>query len=191
MDRPFFPGPVHEHVTGIDVGTLVHLPPEPVYEFLVDCPRYGDYSEYLEEIDQQGDGLAGTKYDITVSWWLLRQTVRSEVTRLDPPERIEWQVTDPVDAHGAWRLDPAPDRAPPGVETATDVTFEVRYDPDSVGEGALDLPPFVSVEAVLERVRPILQREAETVVERVVEDLEGSHRPVDLEVERPTAGTSR
>ncbi|MEF8775938.1 MAG: SRPBCC family protein [Haloarculaceae archaeon] len=174
----------------IDVGTLVHLPPEPVYEFLVDFPQYGDYSEYLEEVDRQGDGLAGTNYDITVSWWRLRQTVRSEVTWMNQPEQIGWEVTDPVDAHGAWRLDPAPDRAPPAAETATAVTLEVRYDPESVGEVALDLPPFVSVESVLNRVRPILEREAEAVVERVVEDLEGSPRPVDLEIRRPTSPDS-
>lgn len=190
MNRPFLPEALLQDVTGFDVGTLVHLPPEPVYEFLVDFPRYGDYSEYLERVDRDGDGSAGTAYDITVSWWLLRQTVRSEVTDLDPPMRIGWQVTDPVVANGAWRLDPAPDCAPVGAETATAVTLEVRYEPDSIGDEALDLPGFVSTEAVLGRVRPTLEREAEAVVERVVEDLEGSPRSVDLEVVHTSSGDS-
>ena len=187
-DRGIFPESLHTRVTGLDVGTVVHLPPEPVYDFLVDFPQYGDYSEYLESVERRGDGSTGTAYDITVAWWRLRHTVRSEVTAVHPPERIEWRVTDPVDAHGAWVLDPVPDRAPASAEMATAVTLEIRYEPASVGTGALDLPPFVSADLVLDRVRPTLQREAEAVVERVVEDLEGAPRPVDLEVGRAAAG---
>ena len=169
----------------LDVRTLVHLPPEPVYEFLLDFPGYGDYSEYLTEIDQVGNGGAGTVYEFTVSWWLLTHTVRSEVTGLAPPERIEWAVADVVDAHGAWHLEPATAHAPSDVEAATEVTLAVRYDPASVSEGTLDLPVPVSLDGLIERVRPTLEAEAEAVVERVVADLEGAARDVDLEVSTP------
>lgn len=169
---------------GLDVSTVVHCPPEPVYEFLVDFPRYGDYSAYLEEITREGDGGPGTAYDITVSWWQLRHTVRSEVTAVEPPERIEWRVTDLVDARGAWDLTPVPDRAPPGAECATAVTLSVRYDPDSVGTESLDLPGFLPLEAVVDRVGPAVAAEAEATVERVVADLEGAPRDVALEVRR-------
>jgi hypothetical protein len=172
-------------VKGLDVSTVVHLPPEPVYEFLVDFPRYGDYSEYLEEIRREGNGGPGTAYDITVTWWQLRGTVRSEVTAVDPPERIDWQVTDLVDAHGAWELTAVPDRAPPAADGATVVTLAVRYDPDSVGTGGLDLPGFLPLDAVVGRVGPAVTAEAEATVERVVADLEGAPRDVELVVSRP------
>ncbi len=187
MNRALPMGRLASPVKRIEVSTAVHLPPAPVYDFLVDFPRYGAYADPLESIVQHGDGRAGTVYEVTVSWWLLTQTVRTRVTGLEPPDRIGWELLDLVDAHGAWELAPAPTAAPPDAETATEVTLAINYDPSSVGGDRLDLPGFVPLDAVVDRVGPALASEAEATVQRVVADLEGSPRPVDLAVSRPTS----
>ena len=43
-------------VDRVEVSTVVHLPPEEVYEFIVDFPGYANYSEYLERVRSDGDG---------------------------------------------------------------------------------------------------------------------------------------
>jgi hypothetical protein len=62
--------------------------------------------------------------------------------------------------------------------------MEVAYDPGSANESRVSLPRFVSLGWVADRIRPAITSEAETVVERVVADLEGEHRSVDLTVEQ-------
>jgi len=60
-------------VDTVDVSTVVYLPPAEIYDFLVDFPRYADYSRHLEEVHRHnGDGSPGTRYDITFAWWKLR-----------------------------------------------------------------------------------------------------------------------
>jgi uncharacterized protein YndB with AHSA1/START domain len=172
-------------VDEIVVSTDVFLPPEEVYEFLVDFPRYAKYSEYLTDVTRDGDGSVGTRYALRFSWWKLRYTAHAEVTDLDPPNRIEWRVVSNLHAHGHWavdRLDSLPADAPDDADVASRVTFAVAFDADSVRGGALDLPTFVSLDWVIDRVRPKVVDEAERVVERIVADLEGRHRPVELRV---------
>jgi uncharacterized membrane protein len=79
-------------VDSVEVSTVVYVPPEEVYDFLVDFPRYAKYSKHLEEVERDGDGSEGTRYDLTFSWWMLSYTARSEVTGLEPPDRIDWQL---------------------------------------------------------------------------------------------------
>ncbi|MFB6074474.1 MAG: SRPBCC family protein, partial [Haloarculaceae archaeon] len=117
---------------------------------------------------------------LTFSWWKLSYTAHSAVTDVDPPRKIDWEVTRDVDARGHWRVervDPPPDR-----EHASEVRLRVEFDPDSVRAGAFDLPRLVSLDWVIDRVVPLVQREAERVVERIVADLEGERREVDLEI---------
>jgi len=170
------------------VSTVVYLPPEEVYEFLLDFPRYARYSEHLRDVTRRrGDGGAGTRYAMRFAWWKLTYTVESEVTEVDRPERIEWRTVRNLDAGGRWRieaLDEGSEDAPDDVDVATRVSFEVAYDPDSAKTGGLDLPAFVSFGWVIDRLKPAITAEAERIVERVVEDLEGARRPVDLTVER-------
>ncbi len=165
----------------VAVSTVVRLPPEEIYEFLVDFPRYARYSEYLRSVEQRGDGTPGTEYDLTFAWWKLSYTARSEVTDADPPTELCWRVTKDVDARGEWTVEPLAD-PPAGVDAASEVTLVVRFDPDSAEDGMLDLPRFVSLSWVVEKVKPKIQSEAERVVERIVADLEGQRRDVDLEV---------
>lgn len=168
------------------VSTVVYLPPEEVYDFLVDFERYADYSEHLQEVVARGDGHRGTRYDMVFTWWKLRYVARSEVTETVAPERIEWRIVEDIDARGRWRIEPTdpPADAPDGVTAASRVSFEVTFDPNSAHSGMVNLPRFVSLGWVVDRVKPIIQSEAEQVVERVVADIEGRERPVELDVER-------
>ena len=170
------------------VRTEVYADPEEVYEFLLDFPRYANYSEYLREVRTvTGDGGPGTRYALTFAWWKISYTARSEVTGVDPPERIDWEITKDIDAGGCWRVTPtASDEDGEDGETDADapceVALEVEFDPGSASPDALDLPRLVSFDWVLKKAIPLIRDEAEQVVERAVQDLEGSTRDVDLDV---------
>jgi len=175
-------------VDSVEVSTLVYLPPQEVYDFLVDFPRYADYSKYLREVRRRGDGSPGTRYDLTFAWWKLTYTARSKVTDVDPPNRIDWTVTKDLDAGGAWIVEHAPGEAPPGEEDASRVRFFVEFRPESADASALDLPRFVSLDWVIEKVKPKIREEAKRVVRRIVADLEGEDRSVELVVhDRPSS----
>ncbi|MFC5135843.1 MULTISPECIES: SRPBCC family protein [Haloferacaceae] len=164
------------------VRTEVYADPETVYEFLLDFQGYAHYSEYLREVRTlAGDGGPGTRYALTFAWWKLTYTARSEVTGVEPPERIDWKITKDIDAGGCWRVTPIEDddAAEP---TKCEVALEVEFDPGSASSDALDLPRLVSFDWVLKKAVPLIRGEAERVVERAVRDLEGSTRDVDLEV---------
>lgn len=166
----------------VEVSTVVYLPPAEVYEFLLDFPRYANYSEYLTDVRSDGDGSPGTRYALRFAWWKLSYTAHSEVVEVDPPNRIDWRLVKDIDARGYWRVEQAPDDAPEGVEMASRVTLRVEFNPDSASSGAVDLPRFVSLSWVIEKVKPKIQSEAERVVERIVADLEGESRDVDLTI---------
>ena len=173
----------------IVVSTVVYLPPEGVYDFLIDFPRYARYSKHLKGVTQDGDGTPGTTYALRFSWWKLTYVARSQVTEVDPPTSIDWRIVKDIDARGRWRvvpLDEIPAGAPADVEAACRVFFEIEFDPDTVDDGAVDLPMFVSLDWVIDRVKPIVKKEAERIVERIVADIEGRDRPVELTLhERP------
>ena len=160
----------------VEVSTVVYLPPEEVYEFLLDFPRYARYSEHLTGVRQFGDGTTGTEYALEFAWWKLSYTARSRVTDAERPRRIDWRVVKDIDAVGHWRVDPLDDEE-------TEVTLVVEYAPDSADDDALELPRFVSLEWVVEKVKPKVRAEAERVVRRIVADLEGERRDVTLEIE--------
>ena len=177
------------------MSTEVYADPEDVYAFLLDFPQYTNYSEYLREVRTvTGDGGPGTRYALTFAWWKITYTARSEVTGVDPPERIDWKITKDIDAGGCWRVTPAATDG--GTDTgdadATDpdtsgdapceVALEVQFDPGSASPDALDLPRLVSFDWVLKKAIPLIKSEAERVVERAVRDLEGSTRDVELDV---------
>lgn len=166
----------------VEVSTVVYLPPEEVYEFLMDFPRYANYSKYLTEVKRNGDGSPGTEYDLRFAWWKLSYTARSRVTSVTPPARIEWEIVKDLKAHGHWRVEEVPDEAPPDRETASRVYFHVEFDADSVDEGAIKLPALVSLGWVVKKVIPLIENEAERIVERIVADLEGEPREVELTI---------
>ncbi|EJN60374.1 SRPBCC family protein [Halogranum rubrum] len=175
----------------IVVTTVVYVPPEEAYDFLMDFSTYTRYSKHLKEVRTHGDGSPGTEYEFRLAWWKLTYTARSEVTELTPPERIDWKITKDIDAHGCWRieaLDDLPDDAPADAETACRVWFEIRFDADSANSNALDLPRFISFDRVLDKVKPVVVKEAEHIVERIVADLEGRRRPVELTIEDKPSG---
>lgn len=180
----------------VEVSTVVYLPAEDVYEFLLAFRGYADYSEYLESVRQFGDGGAGTEYALRFEWWKLHYTARSAVTEVDPPRRIEWRILKDLDASGRWLIDPMEDDGSPQGDTGgsteggtdgsaprTEVTFVAEYAPGSADDGIVDLPRFVSLGWVVERIKPKIREEAERIVRRVVADLEGETRDVELRIE--------
>ncbi|WP_435335448.1 SRPBCC family protein [Haloarchaeobius sp. TZWWS8] len=171
----------------VEVTTVVYLSPEEVYEFLVDFPRYARYSKYLNSVDQFGDGEPGTRYDLHFEWWKLHYTAHSEVTGVDPPNVIDWKILKDIDAVGKWLVEEVPEEAPDDEKPASRVRFIVEYDSDSVKAGNIDLPMFVSLSWVIDKVKPKIQKEATRIVERIVADLEGERRAVDLQIST-TAG---
>ena len=162
----------------VEVTTDVFLPPDEVFDFLLEFQGYAKYSEYLTAVRRHGDGSPGTEYELDFAWWKLAYTARSEVTDVERPCRIDWRVVKDVDAVGHWfveQLDDDPAR--------TRVTLRVEYSPESADDGMLDLPRFVSLDWVVDKVEPKVRAEAERVVRRIVADLEGEPRDVDLNIE--------
>lgn len=165
----------------VEVTTVVYLPREEVYEFLLNFPGYANYSKHLEGVDVYGDGSPGTEYALHFTWWKLSYTARSEVTAVDPPERIDWRLTKDLDAAGYWLVESAD--PPEGRDVATRVTMRAEYHPESANEDAVDLPRLVSWDWVFEKLEPKVQAEAERVVRRIVRDLEGERREVELTID--------
>ncbi len=179
---------VRTNVDRVEVSTVVYLPPEEIYEFLEDFPGYANYSKYLQDVRARGEGKEGTRYTLRFAWWKLNYTAHSEVTDTDPPERIDWEVIKDIHAQGFWRIDPLDEAERDGRDHACRVHFVVEFDTDTARSGALDLPRFVSVSWVIEKVKPLILQEAERIVERIVEDLEGDSRPVELTIhDRPSS----
>jgi len=163
-------------VDRVEVSTEVYLPPAEVHEFLLDFPGYAEYSEHLREVRQYGDGTPGTEYELDFAWWKLSYTARSRVTGVENPARIDWRVIKDVDAVGRWDVERVD-------EETTRVALVVEYAPESADDDSLDLPRFVSLGWVVEKVKPKVKAEAERVVRRIVADLEGERREVDVAIE--------
>lgn len=171
-------------VNTFEVSTVVRVPPADAFEFLLDFPGYARYSEHLDSVTQHGDGGVGTEYDLTFSWWKLSHTVRSRVTHIDKPAEIQWELLGDVAASGRWVVAPTEGVGDgDGLESpASRVSLVVTYDPESAHAGILDVPPLVSVDWVVDTVAGLVASEGERVVERVVADLEGETRPVELDL---------
>lgn len=180
------PGDVEE----LTVSTVIYLPPEEVYDLLFDLARYPEFSEYIDDVRVRGEGV-GTRFALALSWWHLAYTVRGRVTDVDPPNRIEWVITSDVNARGHWAITPADDRAPAGCEAASEARLYVAYEPDSFGGASIGLPRFASLGWVVDRMRPVAEREAEKVARRVVADLEGRRRSVDVHIDTDPGGPGR
>ena len=167
----------------VEVSTVVYLPPQEIYEFLLDFPRYARYSEHLEEVRRHGgEGEPGTHYDITFAWWRLSYTARSQVTDVDPPNRIDWRLVKDIDARGYWAVVPEPESAPDLHTPATRVRLYIEFAPKTADGDAFDLPSLVSFDWLVEKVTPKITAEAERIVERIVADLEGERRDVTLDI---------
>ena len=166
----------------VDVSTVVYVPPKEIYEFLMDFPGYARYSKYLKDVEQRGDGSPGTRYALRFAWWKLSYVAKSQVVAVDPPTEIDWKITKDLHATGHWRITTLPAEVPEGEDHACEVRLSVEFDPGSASSDALDLPRLVSMDWVIEKVKPLIQEEAERVVERIVADLEGESRPVELTI---------
>ncbi|SDQ36285.1 SRPBCC family protein [Natronobacterium texcoconense] len=170
------------------LSTVVYRPPEEVFPYVRSFTEYPRYTEHLKDVDVHGDGDVGSIYDLRLAWWKLSYTARSKVVDISPPESLEWRLVKDIDARGEWRVEPEPDAIPDGgavddeVETASRIYFEAVYDPYSADKSAISLPRFVSLDRVVKKVEPRLLGEAETVVKRLVMDIEGRSQPRDVEL---------
>lgn len=163
-------------VDTIEVSTTVERSPAVVFSFLRDFTRYADYSKHLRKVAASGDGGVGTRYRLRFGWWRLTYDAFTRVTGIEEPTVIEWEVTRDVDAHGRWAVEPI------GEGERSRVRLIVTYDPASVSAGMLDVPRIVSLDWVVTKAVGLIEAEGRRVVERVVEDLEGEARSVDLTV---------
>ena len=168
----------------IAVSTVVRLPPDDVFDFLLDFPGYAKYSKYLQDVTAHGEGGPGTEYDLHFAWWKLTYTARSRVTEIDRPHVIHWDVVKDLDAHGKWVVETAGEAVPADAPGGSRVRLVVNYDPESVSGHHFDLPRFVPLDYVVDKAVDLIVEEGERVVERVVADLEGERRPVELVVDR-------
>lgn len=166
----------------IVLSTVVYRSPEEVFPYLQSFRRYPRYSDHLESVEVRGDGGAGTEYDLRLVWRQFGYTARSRVTGIDEPEAISWKITEDVDARGEWRVEPEPEAAPDGEGTASRIYFEATYNPHSADKDAISLPRFISIDWLVSKLEPRLLGEAKEVVSRLVEDIEGQPREVDLVV---------
>jgi hypothetical protein len=159
---------------------VVYLPREAVYDRLFEYTGYSRHTPNLDDVTIDGTG-AGTEFALTFSWWQLEYTARCRVTGVDPPARIDWEVLGGIESEGYWALDPEPSSAPPGGD-ATRVRLRIEFDRANSRVGGIRLPPMVSVDWVLRRIKPVVRREARRLTGRVVADFEGQRRPVELSV---------
>ncbi|MGQ3412022.1 SRPBCC family protein [Natrinema sp. LN54] len=164
------------------LSTLAHRSPEEVFPYVRSFTDYPRYTDHLKEVRVNGNGGVGSVYDLELAWWKLSYTARSRVTEISAPESLTWELVNDLDARGEWRVEPEPESAPAHAETASRIYFEARYDPHSANEDAISLPRFVSLDWVVKKVEPKLLGEARSVVERLVADIEGRPRDVELTV---------
>ncbi|ELZ12771.1 SRPBCC family protein [Natrinema thermotolerans] len=164
------------------LSTLAHRSPEEVFPYVRSFTEYPRYTDHLKEVRVNGDGGVGSVYDLELAWWKLSYTARSRVTDISAPTSLTWRLVNHLDARGEWRVEPEPESAPPDAETASRIYFEAVYDPHSANEDAISLPRLVSLDWVVRKVEPKLLNEARTVVERLVADIEGRQRDVELTV---------
>jgi len=169
-------------VDRILLSTLAYRSPEEVFPYVRSFRDYPRYTGHLDSVRVHGDGGVGSVYDLVLSWWKLTYTARSKVTAISEPNSLQWQLTKDIDARGEWRVEPEPESAPANAETASRIYFEAVYDPYSADKSAISLPRFVSLDWVINKVEPRLLNEAQTVVERLVADIEGQRRNVELTV---------
>lgn len=162
----------------IEIRATVDRSPATVFERLRDFTRYADYSRYLRSVAVDGDGGEGTDYRLRFGWWKVTYDAYTRVTGVDAPNRLDWRVTRDIDANGQWLVDPVDEG------TASAVTLVVSYDPASVSGRIVDVPRLVSLDWVVEKAVGLIEDEGRRVVRRVVADLEGEPRDVELGVTR-------
>ncbi|WP_330633464.1 SRPBCC family protein [Halocatena halophila] len=171
----------------VEASTLVYQSPEEIYDFLVDFQQYEDYSKYVTNIDRDGADDAGAVYDITCSWWKIDYTAEVTVTDVDAPSRIDWEVSKDVDAHGHWEIEHVPEEAPDDEDDACRVHCFVEFDLESADAKALNLPGIIPIDKVIDKVKPKAATFGRIVATRMVADLEGEQRELDITVHETPA----
>lgn len=166
----------------LKLSTIVYAPPQEVYDVLIDFEDYPKYTEYVNDVERRGDGGEGTEFGISFGWWKLTYTAWSKVTELDEPHKIAWTLTKDIDAEGSWLIEDVTDEIDADAEAATRVTIDVQFQVSKSGSKILDLPRFVSFGWVVNRVKPLIFKEARSVLRNLVYELEGEPRTPELTI---------
>ena len=169
----------------IEVEADVAVEPEVAYEYLLDFTNYAEFCRYVSEVvveanhadtERNAPAGPGSRYRIRFGWWRLSVTLRAEISRVDRPRTIEWRILSDVDAHGRWEVEPIE----PG--DRSHLRFFATYDSVALSRSNLDLPRFVPMATVIERLMPLMKEAGRDVFEQIVWDLEGSKRSVEVSV---------
>lgn len=164
-------------VRRVVLATDVEVEPHRAYEFLLDFSGYPEYTDVLEDVRRDGDGGVGTEYHLDVTWWRIDRTLRSRVTALSPPDRIDWRLLADLAIRGAWRID-----QPESTTAPTQVRLVVEYDPSGSRLAGRGIGAALSSDRLRRSLVPRVRAEAEALLERIVTDLEGERREVELRV---------
>lgn len=150
----------------IEVSRSVDRSPVAVFGTVRDFSGYPAYSEYLTGVTVDGDGDSGTEYVLDIRVFGLSFDVRTRLDELDPPRRIGWSVLEDIDAAGQWIVRPAEGG------NGSELELVVEYDPESVDSSVVSLPFGMSFDWLASKAESLAEREAETVLDRLVADLE-------------------
>ncbi len=137
-----------------------------VFETLRDFTRYPAYSAYLETVLGEGQSGPGTEYELRFQLFGTSFDVRTRLVDLRPPQTIEWEVIDELDARGRWNVSELDGGKSSRIE------LEIEYDPQSVSPGTVSLPFGVSLGWVQKRAERVAQSEARQILDRIATELE-------------------
>ena len=170
----------------IEVWADASVDPVVAYEYLLDFTNYAEYCRYVNGVDVDSDGSsaeaapptgAGTTYTIRLGWWRISVDLRAEVSQVEHPRTIQWRVLSDVDAHGRWEVHP-----PDSADGPVGLRFVASYDSAALERTNLDLPRFVPMARVIDKLMPLMMETGCDVLEQIVWDLEATRRSVNVRV---------
>jgi hypothetical protein len=83
-------------------------------------------------------------------------------------------------------VDPDGECTAEGEAAASRIRLQATFDRESVTGSGMGIPRFISATSVFQKVAPVAKSEAEKILARIVADLEGEPRPIEVTVsERP------
>lgn len=158
----------------VDVCRTVDRPPQPVFDYLLDFQRYGEYPRSVAAVSRVtgGEGVdpTQTRYEVRAGWRGIQGTVTTVVTDVDPPERIAWRLADTTAVNGAWTVADAPPAA--SADPGCRIELSIRFDAAAL-DGVVDtLPRILPMDVIVRRLASAVETEAEAVLDRIVADLE-------------------
>jgi len=133
--------------------------------------------------------------------WVLEDAFDAQgawfVEPVDAEEAAEAAAVDPADvrqsgdterevAEAERSVDPDGECTADGEAPAARIRLRATFDRESITDAGMGIPRFISATSVFQKVAPVAKSEAKTILARIVADLEGEPRPIEVTVsERP------